>query len=460
MKYLYILLFLALPSLKALAANPTIAGEIAKDYSTISLTVTVVGASSTDAKVSDSLADLNNNLFIYFPDKSANPIKRSSGGADDASLYNDFYFDAATSTPIKKNIVGTKFDLEFNITIYENKVKTDGVTIKELASAQKSINLKANWKRIDTAKNPPEYVTSFEGIVTPISVVFAVPDEVPEFTKIEGVNRGLTINWNAASTVKYTDGASRTVPKLNIILIEQSGSQNIDFATESYIPDLTGAGADAAGGNCTLNPNETNCLTCAQTAYLDLTALKNKEAASNGMIHVGSIPGSGGGVTFTDLKPDTNYIAFMQYERGIKRSACASGTPILDVTLSDRNGEGTAGKGNPSCFVASVAFGSRIHPYIGHLRWLRDAYLLKFDFGKQFVSWYYKNGEELAKRVSQSVLLTLVVKIILLPIIGAAFVLRVLGPQNMALGTVFLICTWWLIRRLIQDRSLYLKRRI
>jgi hypothetical protein len=336
------------------------------------------------------------------------------------------------------------------------------VTIKSIAEAQKKVNLKAHWKRWDKQLNPPGYVVNptFEGVTTEISVVFAVPDEVPEFTKIEGVNRGLTINWNAASTVKYTDGASRTVPKLNIILIEQSGSQNIDFATESYIPDLTGAGADAAGGNCTLNPNETNCLTCTQTAYLDYAALKNKEAASNGMIHVGSIPGSGGGVTFTDLKPDTNYIAFMQYERGIKRSACTTGTPILDVTLSDRNGEGTAGKGNPSCFVASVAFGSRIHPYIGHLRWLRDAYLLKFDFGKQFVSWYYKNGEQLAKKVSQSVLLTLVVKMILLPIIGAAFVLRVLGPQNMALGIVFLFSAWWLIRRLIQDRSLYLKTRI
>lgn len=459
MKYLFLLLFLVLPSFKSMAANPTVTGEISKDFSSMSLVVTVVGATTQDSEANVSLADLNKNLFLYFPEKSLLHIRRSSGATSDADTFNDVYYDAANTTPIKKNIDGDKFDLEFSITIYDNKAKTGGDTLQTIASIQKLINVKAVWKVYDTTTKKIEK-EKFAGVPTPITVVSAAPDEVPEFTKIEGVNRGLTINWNASSNIKYSDGVSRSVPKLNIILIERSGSQNIDFATESYIPDLTGNGTDAVGGNCTLNPNETNCLTCTETAYLNYTALKAKEAASNGMIRVGSVGGGGGSVTFVDLKPDVNYIALMQYERGLKRSACASGTPILDQTLSDRNGEGSAGTGNPSCFVASVAFGSRIHPYISHLRWFRDAYLVKSDLGKRFVSWYYKNGESLAKIVSQSILLKYVVKILLLPIIGLAFIFRVLGPQNMAIGLFLFIGSWWLLRRLIQDRSHYLKHRI
>jgi hypothetical protein len=165
-----------------------------------------------------------------------------------------------------------------------------------------------------------------------------------------------------------------------------------------------------------------------------------KASASGGTISFKSFSPKGGEALITDLKPETTYIAFLQYDRGLKRSVCATGEPILDVSFADKSGEKPAGYGTPTCFVASVAYGSRIHPFTHHLRWLRDTYLLQFGLGKSFVAWYYKNGSELAEVVGNHQGLKLAAQVLLLPPIAAAYALKNWGPWPVGclfLGLIF-----------------------
>jgi hypothetical protein len=188
-------------------------------------------------------------------------------------------------------------------------------------------------------------------------------------------------------------------------------------------------------------------MTCDSGSFLGVDAMVAKAAASGGTIKFGAASPNAGEVLINDLKPDSTYIAFLQYERGLKRSLCTTGEPILDSTFADRSGEKPAGYGTPTCFVASVAYGSRIHPYIDHLRWLRDAYLLKSRAGKTFVAWYYQNGPSMAEFVGTHSALKTAVRILLLPIIGAAYALKILGPWTFlvlfgAVGGMI----WWFAR--------------
>ena len=434
----YLKLFVLLSLTTSAQAGITItSGEIAKDFSSVTLVINVTGASENNVKVRGDLNDLKNNLKIYF-DGEAAPIRMTRGSSEDAGLNNFFYWDSANMTPTKSNINGNLFDVEFRVTIYSNPEVSPAQTLKEKSTDpdKKTLKFEADWKKYADK----EYKDDFAKTKYTAAVVFAAPNEVPEITSVVGSNRALKIKWASVSNVTYTDGVSRPAPNVHVTLVLKEGNQNVDFGPESYIANIVDATNDAQGGGCTLDPNASNCLTCETNGYLKADAMAAKAAASGGMISFKSFSPTGGEALITDLKPETTYIAFLQYDRGLKRSVCATGEPILDVSFADKSGEKPAGYGTPTCFVASVAYGSRIHPFIDHLRWLRDAYLLKFELGKSFVAWYYKNGSDLAEVVGSNRALKLAAQVLLLPPIAAAYALKSWGPWPVGclfLGLIF-----------------------
>jgi hypothetical protein len=436
----YLILFVLLALTTSAQAGITItSGEIAKDFSSVSLVINVTGASEKKVKVSGDLNDLKNNLKIYFGQESE-PIRMTRGSTEDGNLNDFFYWDSANMTPTKTNINGDLFDVEFRVTIYSNPEIASAQTLLSKSTDQKTIVFKAEWKKYNRDLPTPAYEHEFDKTAFTAAVVFAAPDEVPEITSVVGSNRALKIKWASVSNVTYTDGISRPAPNVHVTLVLKEGNQNVDFGAESYIANIVDATNDAQGGGCTLDPNASNCLTCDTNGYLKADAMAAKAAGSGGMISFKSFSPTGGEALITDLKPETTYIAFLQYDRGLKRSVCATGEPILDVSFADKSGEKPAGYGTPTCFVASVAYGSRIHPFIDHLRWLRDAYLLKFELGKSFVAWYYKNGSDLAEVVGSNRALKLAAQVLLLPPIAAAYALKSWGPWPVGclfLGLIF-----------------------
>ncbi len=81
---------------------------------------------------------------------------------------------------------------------------------------------------------------------------------------------------------------------------------------------------------------------------------------------------------------------------------------------------GPEGRMIKGCVVATAAYGSPLEAKVGLLRDFRDEILLKTSAGREFVSLYYAHGAPVAEAIAQSEGLRALVRIVLLPLIGAA----------------------------------------
>ncbi len=93
------------------------------------------------------------------------------------------------------------------------------------------------------------------------------------------------------------------------------------------------------------------------------------------------------------------------------------------------------------CFIATAAFGSYLHPYVGLLRDFRDIFLLTNKAGQAFVQWYYRVSPPLAARIADSATLKTAVRIMLLPVVGFSVLALNIG----LFWSVFIILAFLLI---------------
>lgn len=80
-------------------------------------------------------------------------------------------------------------------------------------------------------------------------------------------------------------------------------------------------------------------------------------------------------------------------------------------------------KNDSRCFIATAAFGSPLHPYVGLLREFRDSYLLTYPSGRWIVSLYYSISPPIAEIISDNPGLKVIVKLFLIPAIMLSWVL-------------------------------------
>jgi hypothetical protein len=78
------------------------------------------------------------------------------------------------------------------------------------------------------------------------------------------------------------------------------------------------------------------------------------------------------------------------------------------------------GSSSKSCFIATAAYGSYLHPQVQLLRNFRDEHLLTNAPGRAFVACYYRVSPPLADFIARYPLLRGVTRLILTPIISAA----------------------------------------
>jgi hypothetical protein len=72
----------------------------------------------------------------------------------------------------------------------------------------------------------------------------------------------------------------------------------------------------------------------------------------------------------------------------------------------------------PSCYIATVAFGTHFEAKADVLRLFRDDYLMSSAAGKVFVIAYYKYSPPIAGYIVERDWLKAVVRILLLPVLG------------------------------------------
>ena len=92
----------------------------------------------------------------------------------------------------------------------------------------------------------------------------------------------------------------------------------------------------------------------------------------------------------------------------------------------------------PSCFIATAAFGSPMEKHVTILKHFRDCYLMTNKMGRAFVLFYYEHSPELAEYVSRHESLRAVVRLSLYPLVAISFVMLNTTPlqQMMILFTL------------------------
>lgn len=84
------------------------------------------------------------------------------------------------------------------------------------------------------------------------------------------------------------------------------------------------------------------------------------------------------------------------------------------------------------CFIATASFGSKFVPAVVLLRQFRDRCLLTNNFGQAFVEFYYRNSPPIAHYIAERPALKVLVRGLLTPAVGAAYL--ALHPQTAALS--------------------------
>jgi hypothetical protein len=104
----------------------------------------------------------------------------------------------------------------------------------------------------------------------------------------------------------------------------------------------------------------------------------------------------------------------------ISPTACATPQPVDDFWDHYKKSGGGAKEG--FCFVATAAYGSPLHPFVGTLRQFRDEVLMKFSAGRSFVDLYYRHGPAAARVIERSAPLKTLARVALLPAVAGAWV--------------------------------------
>ena len=108
-----------------------------------------------------------------------------------------------------------------------------------------------------------------------------------------------------------------------------------------------------------------------------------------------------------------------------------------------------------SCFVATAAYGTLLHPYVKVLRSFRDQYLINNVLGQTLVNLYYTYSPPVADYIAARPVVRGVVRVALLPVIGTSWLVLNIGLVGMVLLVVCIILPFTLIFRSYRRLEVY-----
>ena len=132
----------------------------------------------------------------------------------------------------------------------------------------------------------------------------------------------------------------------------------------------------------------------------------------------------------------------------LKELGLNDSSPTVLIQLADSNNDPinysspqdltiTCNNTSDHCFIATACFGSLYDPHVALLRQFRDRFLLVNKPGQSFVAVYYRYSPPLAAFIADSEPLKIMVRIILTPLIGLAYLF--LHPLAMLLVVSILV---------------------
>lgn len=108
------------------------------------------------------------------------------------------------------------------------------------------------------------------------------------------------------------------------------------------------------------------------------------------------------------------------------------------------------GKG---CFIATAAFGSSMAPEVEKFRQFRDQVLMKYDWGRAFVEFYYEHSPEAARFIANNEILRIVTRFLLYPILFLAELVTRFGFLAPILGGFLIFGFFRAQRRMKREKA-------
>lgn len=324
-----------------------------------------------------------------------------------------------------------------------SKIKYDGYINTAGSDARKSNGLEENDENLHAIDLIGYYRTKVQP-ENPVPTNFCTLESVPGNDE----PRSVRMTFEASYTVIKIDNTNPANPITTETSQKASGTIDIryDLQPPKSPTDLT---LSALEKSITLkwSGDSTN----KHTVYFSksvFTANNLPSARSQDMNVTGT------SYTLTGLEQQTPYyVAIQALDDAGNASGLSEVKTITTKELTDfyeyyRNsgGKDKGYGGGVYCFIATAAYGHYDHSYVRMLRQFRDQFLLSNTPGRAFVSWYYKYSPPWAQWLHQSPAARKSAQILLLPVIGVAYLF--LHPWWFLLPLLLLLSwLWWRNRR-------------
>jgi hypothetical protein len=219
------------------------------------------------------------------------------------------------------------------------------------------------------------------------------------------------------------------------IIYDSSGPVTPLFGPIDEMPDLGVRGARGVGAPLNLQPP--TVFTTPATLFIPCPGQEDVSNLTvflyNGVEWVlacdaeGNVQPDGEGWMVPDSRVDHNHTA----------------PPTIEIQVYHFSGAWAAsrimGGGGGGCFIATAAFGSPFETHVVILRQFRDAYLLHSRLGHAFVKCYYRYSPPIADFIAKHDSLMYTVRIGLMPLVGASYVLLHTSPGHKALIVILIL---------------------
>lgn len=417
------------------AVGYEISGTVVGDFTSLNVTVKI-SALKTEVGTATG-TDLLKNLYVYMPENTS-PIQYSETVPTTGTWNTDFFWkDIAAPALADDTSDTTKVTLTYRIQI--NAAKAIPISkYKTTVDGKNAVKIKAAF--VNLTSGSPVVDTGSEKA---ISQSFSRPADAPEGFAAAGAYKSAVVSWtNAAQAVSYTDGTTKDTPSNVLIMAFPEGSGDVTLKAKAV--SNTADPTDVADG-CQYQEGRVNCIDCDANQKIFIvdgqtgTGIKSFSLATN----------TKGSAVINDLDPEVNYTLVMQFQEGVKRTACLTVQATENVSLSEFNGEKSASLGDPRCFIASAAYGSPFAAELGAFRWARDTFLMPFRLGRAMTQYYYDHSQPLANAIKASSTYQTIARSVLWPV-GLSLSALQLSFEHpfgaLVTALVFGILTYLLIR--------------
>lgn len=247
-------------------------------------------------------------------------------------------------------------------------------------------------------------------------------NEEPANLSAAAQHKGFVLYWDEDEdgVIALQDGSTTTITNTRAYIFDvTNGSRSLNIAKTYDASDSSSSDQDmtACNLNVTLESRGDEADSCSyQCPSLGYLSYDLATAAGDADSSLGfqSKTTTTNAVSFGELleigdATDRYYAAMVQYDPdgllqqdtsdGTYKAQCVIVRPTLNVTYAQLTGAGNSKESDPSCFIATAAYGSPLHKDLYELRWFRDAVLAKTWLGRRFIEAYYRISPPIAKSI-------------------------------------------------------------